>query len=144
MKKVILLVTCFLPLVTLLGCASMKEAAKGVAGVSTKVLEDGRKEAMTRRFAIDYDSCYKEVTDILNRTGCYIYAQDPKKGMIAVYISYEDTTPVGVFFKVVTDKSTQVEVSSPSTYGKESIAGRVFSGLDNKINPKKEKAGYEK
>lgn len=144
MKKVILLVTCTLSLVTLLGCASLKEAAKGVAGVSTKVLEDGRKEAITRRFAIDYDSCYKEVTDILNRTGCYIYAQDHKKGMIAVYISEEDTTPVGVFLKVVTDKSTQIEVSSPSTYGKESIAGRVFFGLEKKINPKKEKAIDEK
>jgi len=135
MKKFILLVPCALCLATLIGCASIKETAKGIAGVSTKVLEENRKEAITRRFAIDYSGCYKETMDILRRTGSYVYADDASKGMIAVYISSEDTTPVGVFLKVVTEKSTQVEVSSPSTYGKELIAGRVFSGLENKINP---------
>ena len=132
-KKIILLVAgCWL-LVTLVGCASIMETAKGIAGVSTKVLEDNRKSAMTKTFNYDYFTCYTTTLDILKRLGAYIYVQDIKKHMIATYISSEDTTPVGLFFKEVGKANTQVEVSSPSTYAKEFISGKVFSVLDKTI-----------
>lgn len=107
------------------GCASIKEAAKATMGISTKELEDNRKSAIKEKFSRSYDDCYKAVFDGLRERGSYVYAQDYKNKMIAVYVSEEDTTPVGIFFKIVDDKSTQVEVSSPSTYARELIANKV-------------------
>ena len=52
-----LIITCFLLSTVLLGCATIKEAAKGFAGVSTRVLEEGRKDALRKSFPINYDSC---------------------------------------------------------------------------------------
>lgn len=113
------------------GCATLTEAGKGVAGVSTKSLEEGRKNALTKIFDCDYNACFDKVKQVLGHTGSYIYAQDKKKQMIAAYISEEDTTPVGIFFKQVEESKTQVEVSSMSTYGKELISSRLFKALEN-------------
>ncbi|MDD5097760.1 MAG: hypothetical protein PHU59_04685, partial [Candidatus Omnitrophica bacterium] len=55
---------CFLATV-LFGCTTMKEMAKGFAGVSTEVLEAKRKDAIKKSFALDYASCYKEVKELL-------------------------------------------------------------------------------
>ncbi|MDI6606544.1 MAG: hypothetical protein QME65_05345, partial [Candidatus Omnitrophota bacterium] len=82
-----------------------------------------------------YDICYNESKRILKEKGAYIYAEDPAKKMIAAYVSETDTTPVGVFFKAVDDSHTQVEVSSPSTFGKEYISGKLFLSLDKLTNP---------
>ena len=49
--------------------------------------------------------------------------------MIAVYFSESDTTPIGIFFKEIGANTTQMEVSSPSSYAKELIAERLFSVL---------------
>ncbi len=117
------------------GCAGFKDAAvegaKGIAGISTRVLEDNRKSAIKKTFNYNSDICYNESKRMLKNMDCYIYAQDPQKKMIAVYITELDTTPVGVFFKVVDDNSAQVEVSSPSTFGKEFVSKRLFAGLEN-------------
>ena len=112
------------------GCAGIKEGVKEFAGVSTRVLEKGRGRAITRTFNYDFFSCYTQAEDILKKLGAYIYAKDLKKQMIAVYVSENDTTPVGLFFKEVDRNTTQVEVSSPSSYAKEMIAEKVFSKLD--------------
>jgi len=111
----------------LFGCAATKEAAKCVLGVSTKELEDSRENAIKEKLNCAYSECYKDILEGLKSRGTYVYAQDTKNKMIAVYVSEEDTTPVGVFFKVVDDKTTQIEVSSPSVYGKEFIANRIKS-----------------
>lgn len=127
----------FLAILTLLlsGCARVMDAAiegaKGVAGISTEALEENRKNAIKKNFNYNSDICYNESKRILKNTGCYIYAQDPKKKMIAVYVSETDTTMVGVFFKVIDDFNTQVEVSSRSTFGKEFVSKRLFAGLEN-------------
>jgi hypothetical protein len=115
------------------GCALITETAKGIAGVSTKVLEDNRKSAITRSFNYDYFSCYTQTLDILKRTYAYIYVQDIRKHMIAVYVSEYDTTPVGLFFKEIDANHTQIEVSSPSTYAKEFIADNIASVLEKEI-----------
>jgi hypothetical protein len=122
----------FIALILISGCASFKENAKCVAGISTKALEDNRKTAIVKVFDSDYFSCYALVADSLKKMGAYIYAQDIKKHMIAIYVSASDTTPVGIFFKEVIKGATQVEVSSPSSYAKEVIAAKLFSALEAK------------
>jgi len=122
----------------LLGCATIKELGKGFVGVSTKVLEDKRKDALKKSFALGYNDCYAKVKDILKTKDkeSYVYAQDPKKKMIAIYVSAQDTTPVGIFFTEETAASTLIEISSPSIYAKEEIANRIFTGIDTFLNPK--------
>lgn len=129
-------------LALLSGCATVIEGARGILGISTKVLEEGRKEAVKKTFNSNCDICYNESKRILKEKGARIYAEDPAKKMIAVYVSETDTTPVGVFFKIVDDSHTQVEVSSPSTFGKEIIAETLFLSLDNLT--KKEKLEAQK
>lgn len=117
-----------------IGCATIIEGAKGFAGISTKVLQESRKDAITKNFNFDYNTCYNNVQEILRRIGTYIYAKDVKKNMIAIYVSKEDTTPVGLFFTQIDTTHTQIEVSSPSTYAKEYIAGKIFSALDKSVS----------
>jgi len=133
--------------ISTMGCATITEGVKGFAGVSTRALEDNRKTAITKAFNYDYFTCYTQTLDILKRMQAYIYMQSIKKHMIAIYVSEQDTTPVGLFFKEIDATNTQVEVSSLSTYAKEFISGKVFSVLDKKntleeleaqINAKKE------
>ena len=125
------------------GCAGLKETAKGIAGVSTKVLEEGRANAIKKTFNFDYLAAYAKTLGILKneKVGSYIYAQDIKKHMIAIYVSEQDTTPVGVFFQKVDANNTDVQVSSPSTYAKEMISTRLFAALSGKPIIEEEKKG---
>ncbi|MDD5505823.1 MAG: hypothetical protein PHR73_03615 [Candidatus Omnitrophica bacterium] len=118
----------FLFVLTLIlsGCASVAETAKGFAGISTKVLEEGRSQAVRNEYAVGYSVCRAKVKEVLKDTGSYIYADKPEKSMIAVYVTREDTTPAGIFFKELDKEKTLVEVSSPSTYAKELIAKRIY------------------
>jgi len=120
------------------GCATIKEMGKGFIGVSTQVLEQKRKEALKKSFALDYNSCYLKVKEILNQKGkeAYIYAQDHAEKWLAIYLSSTDTTPVGIFFAEEPGGNTLIEISSPSTYAKEEIAKRIFTGIDQSIKPK--------
>ncbi|MDD4938864.1 MAG: hypothetical protein PHE18_00450 [Candidatus Omnitrophica bacterium] len=126
------LIICFL-ISNLTGCATIIESCKGLAGVSTRSVEDARKNAIKKAYNYDYSSCVSQVRDILKGIRSYIYADNGRKQMIAVYLSEEDTTPVGIFFKEIDPKSTQVEVSSPSTYAKEFISGKISDVLEKKI-----------
>ncbi|HNW39199.1 MAG TPA: hypothetical protein PL125_00815 [Candidatus Omnitrophota bacterium] len=128
-------------IVLLSGCAAVKEAGKGFIGVSTQVLEENRKTALKKSFALDYDRCYLKVKEILNQSGkeSFIYALDPKEKLIAIYFTPADTTPVGIFFTEEAAGSTLIEISSPSIYAKEEIAKRIFAGIDEVLNPKIER-----
>ena len=119
--------------IVLLGCATVKEAAKGFMGISTQSLEKARKDAIIKTFNYDYLACYAKTMDVLKSMQAYIYTQSIKKHMIAIYVSEQDTTPVGLFFKEIDAANTQVEVSSLSTYAKEFISGKVFPVLDKKL-----------
>ncbi|MFA5092710.1 MAG: hypothetical protein WC543_02040 [Candidatus Omnitrophota bacterium] len=140
LRFILTITTCFL-ISVLWGCATVKEMGKGFAGISTKILEDGRPGALKKSFALDYQSCYSKVKDILTQkividnieTTSYIYAEALDKKMIAIYLSQTDTTPVGIFFTEGSDGNTLIEVSSPSTYAKEVIADRIFSALTPKV-----------
>ena len=148
-KRFIMIVTGYLLATVLLGCSTVKEMARGFMGVSTQVLEEKRKDALKKSFALDYNGCYVKVKEILKGSEQVkespIYAEDAKKKMIAVYFTQADTTPVGIFFTEEANK-TLIEVSSPSTYAKEEIANRIFTGIDalslkEKKTDVKEKSG---
>lgn len=117
-------------LFNLIGCATIKEGGRSLAGISTKVLEEHRKEAIVKKFDFDYKTSYAKIKDFLAARGSYIYTEDTKKHLIAIYVSKEDTTPVGVFFKELGPTSTQVEISSASTFAKEFIAKRVSRAFE--------------
>jgi len=119
-------------LVLISGCTCMKEAGRCIFGVSTKSLEESRKDAIKKTFNYDYKTAFSKSKASLKEMGCYIYAQDYKNGMIAVYVSSEDTTPVGIFVKEIGSVNTQIEVSGPSSYAKEIIAEKLFAGLEIK------------
>lgn len=137
-SKLFLVPLCFL-IFTLFGCAKAKEAVRGIAGVSTKVLEDNRDTALKKTFNYDCNTAYNKAKEILEKIDTYIYAEDATKKMIAVYLSEEDTTPVGIFFKEIDAANTEIQVSSPSSYAKELISGKLFSALGEPIKPEEKK-----
>jgi len=136
LKFILIPLHCCFCFFVLWGCATVIEGGKTIAGLSTKALEDNRKYAEVKSFNCDYDTCYNEVEGFLIRLGTHIYARDAERGMIAVYVSEEDTTPVGLFLKEIDAQNTQIEVSSPSTYAKEFISERVFSVLEKSYGKK--------
>jgi hypothetical protein len=131
-RKVVLLL---MGLLFCSGCnAGLKEGLRGFAGVSTKVLEDGLPGAATKEFNLSYAVVYSKAMDTLKQIKAYIYAIDNSRNLIAIYVSEEDTTPVGIFFKGIGKDRTQVQVSSPSSYAKGLISDKIFAGLD-KLKP---------
>jgi hypothetical protein len=125
------------------GCASLKEAWYGLAGTSTKVLEEGRKNAIKQEFDCDYPTCRTKVMAVLDEMMAYIYRKDEAKKMIAIYLSKQDTTVVGIFFKELENNKTKIEISSPSTYARELIAAKIFPVLKEQCSPKQETAQGE-
>ncbi|MFA4988135.1 MAG: hypothetical protein WC572_00870 [Candidatus Omnitrophota bacterium] len=123
---------CLLCAVLISGCSTLKEAARGFAGISTRVLEEGRSNAIRKSFAVDPDACYGMIKEILAEKDkeSYIYAEDTKTRMIAVYMTLTDTTPAGIFLSEDGKGHTLIEISSPSTYAREYMADRVFGGMD--------------
>jgi len=79
---------------------------------------------------------HKKIIDVLKKEGAYVYRDDLSRNLIALYLSETDTTPVGVFLTEVDKGNTRIEVSSPSTYGKEVIADIIFSSLSGTRKPK--------
>ena len=136
-KSIWLLVAGTCLLVGLFGCAAIKEGMESVAGVSTAVLEKGRKTAVTKTINYDYFTCYTKTLQALTELKAYVYAKDIKKGMIAIYVSEEDTTPIGFFFKEKDQNNTQIEVASPSSYAKEYFAAKLFPLLEKPANAEK-------
>ncbi len=119
-------------LLQMLGCAGIKEMTRGFLGVSTRSLEKARKNAASQNFSYDYFSAYTKTLDALKGMNAYIYRKNIKKYMIAIYVSETDTTPVGIFFKEIDKDNTQIEVSSPSSYGRDAISAKLFSALAQK------------
>ena len=136
LRNSLLIVCVCLCSVLTISCATMQETGEGIAGTSTKVLEVGRANAITKGFRYDYFTSYTKSLDALKEMSAYIYKQSLKEHMIAVYVSKSDTTPVGIFFKEAGKNSTQVEVSSPSLTAKGLISARLFKSL-TPVEPQK-------
>ena len=126
-----------LPVILLTGCAIIQDTAKGIAGVSTKELQEGRKDAIVKQFDYGYNTCFNKVKKTLTLKGSYLYAQSMPRHMIALYVSEEDTTPVGIFFKEIGTNKTQIEITSASKYAKEFIAKRL-QNIDERQDAPKE------
>jgi len=112
------------------GCANMKERIHSIAGVSTKEVEKSRENSIKKVFKCDYFTCYSKTQDALRRIGSYVYAEDKKQDLIAIYVSQKDTTPVGLFFQEIDNLHTQIEISSPSSYARDLIAEKIFANLE--------------
>ena len=117
---------------SLLGCANFKDHVKGFLGISTRELDAGRKAALTKTVDYDYATTYKMTLEVLKKIESYVYAGDISKHMVAVYRSGNDTTPVGIYFKAQSSSSTQIEVSSPSTFTKNEVAAKIFAAFEIK------------
>jgi hypothetical protein len=115
------------------GCAVISEGFKGVTGLSTRSLERTRTSAAADEFSCSLAACQKLVRDEVRSMGSYIYADSSRKNLIAIYVSENDTTPVGIFFTEVNADTTRIEVSSPSSRAKELISGRLFARLKMKL-----------
>ena len=125
---------CFL--LEMLGCANIKEMTKGLMGISIQCLEKARKNAVSQNFNYDYSTAYNKTLNALKGMQAYIYCKNIKKYMIAIYVSETDTTPVGIFFKETGKDTTQIEVSSPSSYARDIISAKLFSILaGNPVTP---------
>lgn len=146
MKTTALLILLFAVLIS--GCAETREICKGVLGVSTKALEEERKDGIRKEFNSEPAALHQKVKQILKDSGAYVYCDDPEKDMLAIYVSEEDTTPVGIFFTRAGAGRTLVEVSSPSVYGKETIFRIINESLTTGITKPPQKglfdAGKEK
>lgn len=129
MKKAVLIV-CILFVGVMTGCVRVKEGVKCVLGFSTQVLEDNRSNSVIKEFPLDFKTCYARTQGALEEIGAYVYRKN--SGMIALYVSEADTTPVGIFFTSVNSAQTKLEFSSPSTFAKEYIARRVGLRLEGK------------
>jgi hypothetical protein len=136
--KAVKLFLLFLIFFSLNGCSGLGEAVRGFWGVSTKVLEDTRKDAITSDFNFDFDTARSKIKSALKENGSHIYREDLSSNLIAVYVTEKDTTPVGIFLTALDVDNTRVEISSPSTYGKEVIAKVIFSALKGTPDAKKQ------
>lgn len=132
MNKLILVLIFAFCIFNFVGCVTIKEKAEGFLGISTREVEQARAGAIKKQFAYDYNTCYAKTKEALKQIGCYVYAEDHKKQLIAVYASSEDTTPVGVFFTSIDSANTQIEISSPSSYTKDTISAKIFAILSPK------------
>lgn len=117
------------------GCAQIKETTRGIIGISTNQIDQARVSAIAGIFPYDYKTCYEKTTKALKRMNTYTYTIDKRKKLIAIFVSESDTTPVGIFFTEVDAANTKIEVSSPSSYAKELISGKLFRALSVKEEP---------
>ncbi|MCM8796114.1 MAG: hypothetical protein NC928_05480 [Candidatus Omnitrophica bacterium] len=141
MRKIRVIALLVYSVIAFWGCARLKETLKCLAGISTQALEEGRNKAIIRTFDCDYHTCYNKTKEILRQIGAYVYVEDTKKNLVAIYVSQTDTTPVGLFFKEQDLNHTQIEISSPSSYAKEFISTKVFLTLEKELSILKEGEG---
>jgi len=107
--------------------ATTAEIFKGFFAVSTRELEEFKKDAMTKVFDCDYKTCYDNALAIVKEMpDTAIYAE--KKDLIAVYCVAFNSTPAGIFFEEVDASHTKVLISSASFPAKEWVASNVFTG----------------
>ena len=106
--------------------ATPAEAFKGFFAVSTRELEELKKDAMVKVFEYDYKTCYDKALAIIKKmpdTAIYV----ERKDLIAVYCVCLNSTPVGIFFEEVDPAHTRVLLSSASSRAKDWVASNVFS-----------------
>ncbi|MCX7927345.1 MAG: hypothetical protein N2606_04340 [Candidatus Omnitrophica bacterium] len=122
----------FIFLFFIMGCASVKEASRGLAGISTQALEERFPGGRTIKVKMDYDNCVNQTRILLKQAGAYIYKDSPQRKLIAVYVSETDTTPVGLFFESIDEKNTYITFTSQSDYARDYIAEKVEAAFNKR------------
>ena len=126
MNSIKKILTSLLVCATISGCATPLEMAKCFIGVSTKEIQDYRKDALVKVFDYDYNTCYTKVENVVKvMPQVDIYAKS--KNMIAINYKYLNIDAVGLFFTAVDAEHTKVEISSASPDAKKWVAENVFS-----------------
>jgi len=106
--------------------ATASDVFKSFFAVSTKELEELKKEALSKTFEYDYKTCYEKTLALVEKMAdTQIYAK--KKDVIAVYCMDYNSTPAGIFFEEVDVSHTKVLISSASSRAKDWVASNIFS-----------------
>lgn len=102
----------------LCGCVSLGEKVHGVLGTSIREIEASRVKSVKLTVPGSYDTAYDDVLAELKKEGRYIYRQERKEGLIAFYMSNENTTVAGVFLRELEGEKTEIEIASPSSFSR--------------------------
>ena len=118
------------------GCAGITEFGKTFWGSSTRVLQNARKDALSKTYERPYDVCFNAVKDILEENEARIFMEDQEKYTMLIMEIERciSTTEVGIFFVEETPDMTKVEISSISPKAKRISSEFIFSALDALYN----------
>ena len=122
MKNMIIPVTAAVFFVLAQGCASFSGRVNGFLGKSVREIESSRIKSVKLVIPGDYDTVYAGVLSELKKEGRYIYRQDRNGRLIAFYMSNENTTVAGVFFKETAEGKIELEIASPSSDARNLLA----------------------
>ncbi len=103
------------------GCASVGEKMRGVLGTSIREIEASRGKSVKMVVPGDRDAVYTAVLAELKKAGRYIYRRERNEGVIAFYMSAENTTVAGVFLRGLEGGKTEIEIASPSSYARNTV-----------------------
>jgi hypothetical protein len=107
------------------------ETTKTIWGSSTRKLEQGRNNAITKTYDKSYWDVVKASHDIAAKYYT-IFKEDAVKGYMVIMgiKGAVDTTEVGVFFVELADNQTRIEITSLSTNAKRLVSKNLFHQLD--------------
>lgn len=124
------------------GCSSVTETAKIVAGTSIKALEEDRINAKHGTYLCDVDQCFEAIKSLdrddellVPRTekffDVFTIGKDKRYLVVMGIVGNVDTTEVGIFFNQEKNAGiTRIEITSRSSSAKQKVADAVFAELD--------------
>jgi hypothetical protein len=114
------------------GVDNTVEVAKTIWGSSTRALEQARDNAITKTYDKPYWDCVRSAIAVVGKKHWVIFKKDEIKGYMVVMgvKGCVNTTEIGVFFDVLSNNQTRIEISSLSTNAKRKVAKGLFHGLD--------------
>ena len=118
------------------GCANLKETGKQVWGSSIAHLERARANGKSSEFALSLDESFSKIDKILESMGAAVYLKDKDKGYLAAmnFKGHVDTTQVGIFFTMIEERLTRVEVASMSPDLVSEVSSVLFAELKEKVS----------
>ncbi len=135
-KAKLVLFTCILSFILLIGCVSLQEVGKKLWGSSTEALEKARPQGKSQTFECSLSNCFDEGLKIIDSLEATVFKKDKRAGYI-VAMNFQvkdviDTTELGIFF-TNNENSTKVEITSLNPGLVEAVAPEFFSRLKEKF-----------
>ncbi len=114
-----------------LGCSHLQEKAKVVWGSSTKALEEARINGERHSFPCTVQMCFDQAVVAVRGVSYDIFINNPTHHVLVVMgvPGSIKTTEVGIFFEVIDDNETLVQVASLSHRARRVVAATVFEHL---------------